>query len=44
MSFNMDEWEPKTKIGGLVKDGTITDIDEIFEKGPAGETPEIREA
>ena len=33
MSFNMDEWEPKTKLGSLVKDGTITDIDEIFEKG-----------
>ena len=33
MSFNMDEWEPKTKMGQLVKDGTITDIDEIFEKG-----------
>ena len=29
----MDEWEPKTKMGRLVKDGTITDIDEIFEKG-----------
>ncbi|MCC7553458.1 MAG: 30S ribosomal protein S5 [Methanobacteriaceae archaeon] len=33
MSFNMEEWEPKTKLGNLVKDGTITDIDEIFEKG-----------
>ena len=33
MSFNIDEWEPKTKLGKLVKDGTITDIDEIFEKG-----------
>ena len=33
MSFNIDEWEPKTKMGQLVKDGTITDIDEIFEKG-----------
>ena len=33
MSFNIDEWEPKTKMGRLVKDGTITDIDEIFEKG-----------
>ena len=29
----MDEWEPKTKMGKLVKEGTITDIDEIFEKG-----------
>ena len=26
MSFNIDEWEPKTKMGKLVKDGTITDI------------------
>ena len=33
MSFNMDEWEPKTKLGEQVKAGTITDIDEIFEKG-----------
>ncbi len=33
MSLNMDEWEPKTKIGEQVKDGTITDIDEIFQKG-----------
>ena len=29
----MDEWEPKTKMGRQVKEGTITDIDEIFEKG-----------
>lgn len=29
----MEEWEPKTKLGNLVKEGTITDIDEIFEKG-----------
>ena len=33
MSFNMEDWEPKTKVGRMVKDGTITDIDEIFEKG-----------
>ena len=33
MSFNMEEWEPKTNVGKMVKDGTITDIDEIFEKG-----------
>ena len=25
MSFNMDEWEPKTKMGRQVKDGVITD-------------------
>ncbi|MDR2966766.1 MAG: 30S ribosomal protein S5 [Methanobacteriaceae archaeon] len=33
MSFDMEEWEPKTKIGRMVKEGIITDIDEIFEKG-----------
>lgn len=33
MSFNMEDWEPKTKLGNMVKEGTITDIDEIFEKG-----------
>ena len=33
MSFNIDEWEPTTKIGTQVKEGTITDIDEIIEKG-----------
>jgi small subunit ribosomal protein S5 len=29
----MEEWEPKTKTGRMVKEGIITDIDEIFEKG-----------
>ena len=33
MSFNMDEWEPKTRLGKQVKEGKITNIDEIFEKG-----------
>ncbi|MDR2874158.1 MAG: 30S ribosomal protein S5 [Methanobrevibacter sp.] len=34
MSFdNKENWIPKTKLGNLVKDGIITDIDEIFEKG-----------
>ncbi|MDI6723543.1 MAG: 30S ribosomal protein S5 [Methanobacterium sp.] len=33
MNFNMEEWEPKTNLGHMVKEGTITDIDEIFEKG-----------
>ena len=38
MSFNMDDWEPKTNLGKEVKAGNITDIDEIFEKGlPNGE-------
>ncbi|MDR2829711.1 MAG: 30S ribosomal protein S5 [Methanobrevibacter sp.] len=33
MSFNMEDWEPKTKLGNMVKEETITNIDEIFEKG-----------
>lgn len=33
MNFNKEEWEPKTNLGHMVKDGTITDIDEILEKG-----------
>ncbi|GAB4310424.1 MAG: 30S ribosomal protein S5 [Methanobacteriaceae archaeon] len=33
MNYNKEEWEPKTKLGHMVKEGTITDIDEIFEKG-----------
>jgi small subunit ribosomal protein S5 len=33
MNFNLEEWEPKTNLGRMVKEGTITDIDEIFAKG-----------
>lgn len=33
MNYNKEEWEPKTNLGHMVKDGTITDIDDIFEKG-----------
>ena len=33
MSFDIDEWEPTTKIGHQVKEGIITDIDEIIGKG-----------
>ncbi|MDR3223061.1 MAG: 30S ribosomal protein S5 [Methanobrevibacter sp.] len=33
MSFNIEDWEPKTNLGNMVKEGAITDIDEIFEKG-----------
>lgn len=33
MNYNKEEWEPKTNLGRMVKEGTITDIDEIFEKG-----------
>lgn len=29
----LDTWKPKTEIGRLVKEGKITNIDEIFEKG-----------
>lgn len=33
MNYNKEEWEPKTNLGRLVKEGVISDIDEIFEKG-----------
>ena len=33
MNFNMEEWEPRTNLGRLVKEGVITSIDEIFEEG-----------
>lgn len=33
MNFNMEEWEPKTNLGRIVKEGNISNIDEIFEKG-----------
>lgn len=33
MNYNKEEWEPKTNLGRMVKEGTITDIDEILEKG-----------
>ena len=33
MNFNMEEWEPRTQLGRLVKEGVITSIDEIFEVG-----------
>ena len=32
MSFNIDEWEPTTKIGTQVKEGTITDIMKLLKK------------
>jgi len=31
-NYNKEEWEPKTNLGRMVKEGTITDIDEILEK------------
>lgn len=33
MNNDRGEWEPKTNLGRLVKEGTITDIDEIFDRG-----------
>ncbi|HSQ02175.1 MAG TPA: 30S ribosomal protein S5 [Methanobacterium sp.] len=32
-NYNKEEFEPKTQLGHMVKEGRITDIDEIFEKG-----------
>ncbi len=32
-NYEKEEWVPKTELGRLVKDGVITDIDEIFGKG-----------
>lgn len=31
--YNNEEWEPKTKLGRMVKEGQITSIDEIFDRG-----------
>ena len=31
--FNIEAWEPKTELGRKVKDGEITDIDQILDKG-----------
>lgn len=36
-----EEWIPKTKIGKLVKEGKISDIDEILDKGIKIREPEI---
>lgn len=33
MNYDQEEWEPKTNLGRMVKEGSITDIDEIFERG-----------
>tara|TARA_Y100000310_G_scaffold310852_1_gene356563 strand:+ start:13193 stop:14002 length:810 start_codon:yes stop_codon:yes gene_type:complete len=32
-SFNIEEWKPKTKLGLMVKNKEIKDIDEILDKG-----------
>ncbi len=31
--YNKEEWEPKTNLGRMVKEGQITSIDEIFDRG-----------
>ena len=33
MYLDLDEWEPRTRVGRLVKEGKITSIDEIFQQG-----------
>ncbi len=37
----LEEWQPRTKLGMLVKEGQITDIHEIFRKGYQIKEPEI---
>lgn len=32
-NYNKEEFVPKTQLGQMVKEGKITDIDEIFDKG-----------
>ncbi|MDD3753925.1 MAG: 30S ribosomal protein S5 [Methanobacterium sp.] len=32
-NYNNEEWEPKTNLGRMVKEGEITSIDEIFDRG-----------
>jgi len=43
-SFDMTGWTPKTDIGKKVKNGEITDIDEILDKGMRIMEPEIVDA
>lgn len=42
--FNMEAWEPKTQVGKMVKEGTITDIDYILDNGLPLLEPEIVDA
>lgn len=42
--FNVEAWEPKTQVGKMVKEGTITDIDYILDKGLPLLEPEIVDA
>ncbi len=39
--INLEEWNPKTEIGRLVKEGKIKSIDEILDKGYRIQEPEI---
>ncbi|MHA1686337.1 MAG: 30S ribosomal protein S5 [Candidatus Heimdallarchaeaceae archaeon] len=38
---DIEEWEPRTRVGRLVKEGRITSIDEIFQQGFTITEPEI---
>ncbi len=39
--FDVEEWEPRTRVGRLVKEGRITTLDEIFQQGLPLVEPEI---
>lgn len=39
--FNPEEWEPKTKLGKMVKQGMFKNIDEVLESGMKILEPEI---
>ncbi|AEH06763.1 30S ribosomal protein S5 [Methanothermococcus okinawensis] len=42
--FNVEAWEPKTQVGKMVKEGTITDMDYILDNGLPLLEPEIVDA
>jgi len=42
--FNLAAWQPKTKLGTLVKEGKITSIEQIFTEGKSIKETEIIEA
>jgi len=39
--INLDEWNPRTKLGKQIKDGIITNVDHILDNGIAILEPEI---
>jgi small subunit ribosomal protein S5 len=41
LKVDLSDWEPRTKLGRLVKEGEIKTLDEIFEKGKVIKEPEI---